>query len=297
MNRRAAAMALALLLMPTPAAAGLPEGYALSAQMRDTGYVLGDLLEQRIEIAAPRTATLEASSIPKPGRVNHWMDLRDSRVERDAGGYTLTLRYQVFGAVESALQLAVPAFQLKLTEGSRSVVLPVAPQPFYLSPVLPATLSDDDRRPRPSLAPAPLPEARWLAGAGLSALLAALLALALAWAYDRLPFLPRSPGPLTALFRKLRRRGAALDGSAYVELLRQVQSAFNHCARETLYAENLPLLFARAPWLQPLRADIEALFLHSRQVFYGTAPQPGAWPAAQVIALCRQARDCERGLK
>ncbi|MGQ0620061.1 MAG: hypothetical protein ACT4QA_09115 [Panacagrimonas sp.] len=297
MTRHARLAALLVLLLARPCAAQLPNGYDVQVRMRDSGYVLGDLIEQTVELHAPASAQLEAESVPVQGRINNWMELREQRIRRTADGYEIALTYQVFGAVENALRLAIPGFRLRLHEGDKPVLAEIAPQPFYLSPVLPSVLADTDRQPRASLAPDPFPERPPLLAAGLGLLLAAAFAFFLAWADDRLPFLPRSPGPLTRLFRKLRRlRTGDLHGPAYVALLQDVQSAFNRSANQTLYADNLALLFERTPSLTPLRERIESLFQHTRDVLYGARQQAPSWPAAEVIELCREARDCERGL-
>lgn len=298
MSRGGILLMLALLLPASPGAAQLPAGYALQVEMRDSGYVLGDLIEQHLSLRMPAGAQLEAESVPVQGRVNNWLELRERRIEQFGHRCEITLSYQVFGAVESALQLEIPGFRLRLREGERTLAAEVPPRLFYLSPVLPAVLSDEDRKPRSSPPPEPVPEAPPLLAAVLALLVAALLALFLAWAYDRLPFLPRSPGPLTRLFRKLRRIPAVEYGNpATAELLQDVLIALNDSARETLYADNLGLLFERVPALSPLRERIEALFGYSRELFYGTRPPEPSWSTADVIDLCRTARNCERGLR
>ncbi|MGQ0700450.1 MAG: hypothetical protein ACT4PZ_19700 [Panacagrimonas sp.] len=272
-----------------PAASPIP----ISAQMRDTGYVLGDFIEQRVDLALPGSAELVRDSIPALGRVNNWMELREVRRPDDD---SLVLTYQVFAAVEQALQLAVPPFKLRVREGAEELTITVPAQPFYLSAVLPPTLGETDRQPRLTPAPEPLPEQAPLWRALAWAALALVLTLYLAWAYDRLPFLSRNAGPLTRLNRSLRRKaGTPLSGETYGRALQEVHAAFNACAQETLYESTLPVLFARAPHLLPLRPDIETLFAHSRQVFYGAA-HVEPWPTPQLLDLCRRARDCERGL-
>lgn len=292
---RAALLGACIASSPVSVAYSQNEHFSptVTVHMRDTGYVLGDFIEQRIELAAPAGAQLVRESIPAPGRINNWLELRESRVE----GRTLVLTYQVFGAVESALQLAIPAFALRMREGESQTPLSVPAQPFYLSPVLPPVLGEQDRQPRTSLAPEPLPRRRLgLLALGCAAI-AFALAIYLAWVYDRLPFFSRNAGPLTRCFRKLRRTAAApLDGQAYRAQLEDLHTALNRCADETLYEASLPLLFARAPHLAPLRAEIESFFRHSREVFYG-AGDTAFWPQAELLGLCRRARDCERGLR
>lgn len=284
---------LCLCLLAAPVWAQLPPGYAVQTQMRDTGYVLGDFLDQQIRIALPRGARLDEASLPAIGPVNHWLELRERRLHRSGGDYQLQLRYQVFAAVEEPLQLAVPGFALRLSGESALPKLQVPPQPFYLSPVLPATLDEKQRQPRASLAP--LQESTRLPTWGLALSLGAglLLALYLAWLYDRLPWVWRGAGPFARLLRRWRGGG---DGE-YAALLREVQHGFNACAGETLYADNLPLLFARAPYLLPLREDIEALLAHARGVFYEGREAQAEWPATRVLALCRRLRERERGAR
>lgn len=264
----------------------------VTVHMRETGYVLGDLIEQRIELQAG-SSKIVRNSLPAPGRVNNWLELRAARIEDRSH---LRLTYQVFGAVEQALTLEIPAFKLRLRTGQEETVLVVPAAPFVLSPVLPATLSENDRVARSAPPPKPGPE-RWLLGAALvCAALSAALALYLAWIHDRLPFLSRRAGPLTRLFRRLRRPlSARAQQPVDLDVLRDVQAAFNTCAGETLYEATLPLLFARAPHLAPLREDIEAFFEYSRESFYGASLAPR--PASELLALCRRARDCERGLR
>lgn len=289
---RGLGLLLIALLLPGPVRADPALG--ASTQMRDTGYVLGDFLEQHVEIRAPASARLARDSLPAPGRVNNWLELREVRIEDERH---LVFTYQIFAAVEQALQLAIPPLKLRLRESGRELLLGVPAQSFYLSPVLPATLGEQDRQARVTPAPAPLSEraAQWQTLA--CAVLVLLIVLYLCWAHDRLRFLERHPGPMTRLFRELRRaRTAGTGADAYREQLLAMHAAFNACARETLYQTTLPRLFERAPHLLPLRADIESFFLHSREVFYGSGPAE-AWPADELLALGRRARDLERGLR
>ncbi len=285
----------ALILALVAFCAQAQQEYRATSEMRETGYVLGDFLEQRVTVVVPRAAKLEPTSLPNPGPVRDWMELTNMKVETHSAGYTLHLTYQVFAAVEEALKLSIPEFTLRVKDGLNETELPVPAQPFYLSPVLPAKMSPEEAKARASFAPAAVPERGYLLGAVAAFVVCVVLALYLAWAYDRMPFLVRSPGPLTALYRRLRKR-SEVQGEDYLNLLREAHSAFSRCAGETLYAANLPLLFERAPHLKALRERIEDFFLHSWQVFYEQRKDT-RWSASEVIALCRMARDSERALQ
>ena len=153
---------------------------------------------------------------------------------------------------------------------------------------------DRDRETRPSPPPALLPEWPALAGIGASALIALVLGVFLLWRYDRLPLLPRNPGPLVRTWRRWRRVDAnAIDDADQTALLRDIHAALARSAGETLYPATLPRLFERAPYLAPLRTRIESTFAASWHRFYGVGEIAGV-PARDVLALLREAADRER---
>jgi mxaA protein len=281
-----------------PAPVALPLGYSVTPRLRGEGYVVGDLLVQEVDLRTPREARLDLQSLPVPGRVNNWLEVRERLVVRGwRGGYRLRIVYQVFGVVESPQRLEVPAYTLRLQDRDAGLIqAPVPAQAFILSPVLPSTLGPEDRIPWQAPAPAPLPAARAFMVAGLCAALALLCLLYLGWMYDRLPFWQRAARPMTRLLRQLRwrRPGDLEEAPAYRALLEQVNRALNACAGETLYADRAAALFERAPWMRPLHDEIEAFLRHARAVLYGNADS-SEWPVPRVLALCRSAQACERG--
>jgi mxaA protein len=58
-----------------------------------------------------------------------------------------------------------------------------------------------------------------------------------------------------------------------------------------MHAQTLPLLFQRAPHLQPLHAQIERFFVASSERFFG-AGAPDA--SVSVRSLCEELRSVER---
>lgn len=301
--RRAQAAMLSLvctlgLVLSTPApaqASSAPASPAIRTQvhLRDSGYVLGDLIEQRVRFDLPHPMRLIPESLPSPGPVQHWLELRTvDWHDRDG---ELVLRYQIFAAVEHSLRLALPRVSLRFDSARGEVVASAAEQTFYLSPVLPPSLSADDQTARAS----PIPQTpRSAAGLRLIgwALLAVLLGLALAWHADRLPWLWRRPGPLTRLHRGLRRtRGEHTDPEIYRTQLARIHRAFADCTGHTLYRHNLDDLFAHAPYLRPLQAEISAFFEHAHQHLY-QRDAPPMWPVQRLLDLCRDAMQCERSL-
>ena len=267
----------------------------VNVSLRDTGYMLGDLLDEHVEVSLPNGMHIDPESLPLPGRVAPWLEVRHAALEpARAGSQALVVTYQIFAETEAATQAPLPEFRLRLrgTDGTQDIAVPS--RPFLLSPALPQTLTDKDRELRPSPEPERVREAGALAGALASFAVALVAAGYLLWRYDFLPFLPYAPGPLLRAWRSWRRRSQRdLTDDEETALLRDLHGALNQSAGETLYPSTLPRLFDRAPYLAPLRAEIERIFAASWQRFYGSGETPAS---RNVLATLRSAADRERGV-
>ena len=286
----AALVLVGTLMQPIVLGADAEVGVAVT--LRDTGYMLGDLLDERVELTLPGSLRIDPESLPLPGRVAPWLEVRATRLgpRSSAGLQTLVVTYQIFAVTEQAARAPLPEFKIKLRDGADVRVVTIPTQSFLLSPALPSSLTDKDRELRPSPEPAALPVTRFIAGALAGLALALACAGWLLWRYDKLPFLPYAPGPLTRSWRRWRRR----DAPDAESLLRDMHAALSQSAGETLYPSTLHRLFVRAPFLLPLRERIETLFAASWNAFYsaaGDAPE-----TASVLALLRDAADRERGV-
>ena len=285
-------VAASLLIVATfSSMAAAPE---VAVSLRDTGYMLGDLIEERIDVALPAGTRIDPDSVPLPGRVAPWLEVRHTELAPPrAGSQTLGVTYQIFAEAEEATRAPLPEVHLRL-RGADARELTVPSRSFLLSPALPATLVDKDRELRPSPDPEHVPESPAITGALASLAVALVAAAYLLWRYDRLPFLPYAPGPLLRAWRSWRRRSRrALTDEEETVLLRDLHGALNESAGETLYPSTLQRLFDRAPYLAPLRAEIERVFVASWQRFYGRGDAPAP---AHVLATLQSAADRERGV-
>ena len=285
-------VAASLLIVATfSSMAAAPE---VAVSLRDTGYMLGDLIEERIDVALPAGTRIDPDSVPLPGRVAPWLEVRHTELAPPrAGSQTLGVTYQIFAEAEEATRAPLPEVHLRL-RGADARELTVPSRSFLLSPAVPATLVDKDRELRPSPDPEHVPESPAITGALASLAVALVAAAYLLWRYDRLPFLPYAPGPLLRAWRSWRRRSRrALTDEEETVLLRDLHGALNESAGETLYPSTLQRLFDRAPYLAPLRAEIERVFVASWQRFYGRGDAPAP---AHVLATLQSAADRERGV-
>jgi len=282
------------LLIAAAFAAGAAEP-EVRVSLRDTGYMLGDLLDERVEVSLPDGMRIDAESLPLPGRVAPWLEVRRVTLDRpNAGSQAVVVTYQIFAEAEQATQAPLPELHLRLrgSTGTQDIIVPS--RAFLLSPALPQTLTDKDRELRPSPDPERMAATAAFAGA-LASLAVALAAIAyLLWRHDKLPFLPYAPGPLLRAWRRWRHRSKReLTGDEAIALLRDLHGALNQSAGETLYPSTLQRLFERAPHLAPLRGEIERVFAASWRRFYGGGEAPAT---ANVFATLQTAADRERGV-
>lgn len=288
MTRTLAAVTLMLALS---AAAAAPP--TIDVTLRDTGYMLGDLLDEHVRIALAPSMRITEASLPPPGRVAPWLELRSAKLgaRDESGAQTIVVTYQIFAESEQAAHVPLPEIKLEARDGANVVPIVVPTQSFLLSPGLPSPLTDADRELVPSPEPVQLSERGAIAGAVVALVVAALAGFFLLWRYDRIPFLPFAPGPLAVFWRRWRNRTPG-DSDANL-LMREWHASLNRCAGETLYPSTLDRLFVRAPFLAPLRERIEMLFAASWNAFYAAHAAP---PPASVLALAREAADRERGV-
>ena len=246
------------LMLPLSTLAG-----QVSVKYRDTGYTMGDLIETKVIIQLGRGQRIDKTSLPQPGRMMPWLELRsvtisdhlfDSRQE-------INLVWQIFATVEHALPLKLPGIEVGIID-NRPTKLLIPPQTIHLSPVLPNPLTSE--QPRADLPPYRFDEKSPLLKAFLCLGLALVSVTIWCWLTDRLPFLPRHPGPITNLARKLKH-----IQKTDITALKTIHAALNNAAGETLYPETLGRLFELAPYLKPEQRSIEQFFLSSWQHFYG----------------------------
>lgn len=122
MGARGPALLLAGLLAgvlaaPLALTAGTAAAQVRSVEVRSKrpfGIFLGDLVEAQVEILADPDFRLQRATLPRPGPVTYWLDLRAVAVDEApvAGARRVRLRltYQSFYAALDARTLEVPGF-------------------------------------------------------------------------------------------------------------------------------------------------------------------------------------------
>lgn len=248
---------------------------ARTIEPRAFGYVLGDVLNQRVLIDGT-AADIASNALPTAGRIGVWLERRPSRIATGADGHRwLVLSYQVTNSPQSLTTIELPALTLNLN----GAPLRIAAWPVSIGPLTPdATAGAGDLQPmRPDRLPPrePIGRIERLLGAWLGALAVVLIAWAAWWQLRnrreaaRLPF-ARAWHDLAA--------ANANDLAAW----RRLHHALNETAGRVVQHDRLAPLFARAPWLEALREPLEQFYQQSAARFFATGVPAAAYPLQQL---------------
>lgn len=248
------------------------------AEPRAMGYFLGDTITRTAEIETSADDEILAASLPQPGALNYWLDLRDANVvsERNGDGrlHRVTLTYQTFYAALDPRRLAIPPLDVAVRTASGTETAKIPGFSFVMSPlreVLPEKLNDEDGYLLPDAEPAERRSGALrtaaLVAAGLAALFLVLLARDMAW----WPFNKRAVRPFSRAAREVSRVLGRGEGEGYRGALLALHRAFDTAAGRRVLASDLDRFLASHPEHGGIRADVERFFTASRKVFFGDA--------------------------
>lgn len=270
---------------------------------RAFGYVIGDTFNHEIRIELREPYRLDRDSVPTPGKVNRWVELRtvSTRTTRSTQSTTsdIVLGYQIFYSASAIANASIPARTLSIVGPGDKLLLTVPEWEFSVSPVMLQARQPGEEvaEPRPPRDPPPIPTSVLRLRAALLGCLLAASLLFLAYARWGLPFMRRGNAPFARAYRQLKHlQRRSVDQPVYREGLKRVHRAFNETSGEALFADGLHGFYARHPRYAALQSSIDRLYEESRQVFFtdDTEPDEADRSLTQLIRLCRACRDLER---
>lgn len=278
-------------------------GWAVSAPridihtLRPYGYTVGDTLRHSITVEPEPGYRLDEASLPRPGPVNRWLELRQVSLTSGPGiQRRLVLEYQTFYAPLSVKTLTIPGFSLRFTGATSRVTADIPAWPFSMSPIHGlAVLAEGGLEPlRPDALPeAPATRATQLRFSGFA--LSGLIALLYMGHLRGLWGFGRRGRYFHEAERTLRRLGREGEEVTRVRAgFAAVHRAFDRTLDEPLFAERLPEFFADHADYAALREDIEAFFQASYALFFGNGAIQD-YGVEQLAALCRACVRIERG--
>lgn len=271
---------------------------------RPYGHVVGDVLDRHIRL--PADAVPAAAALPKPGRIDAWLELRSAELQTHAGGAELHLRYQIVNSPTKVVTIALPALRLAPAAGGPAAE--IAPWPITLAPITPPfvlaragleAMQPDVQPQREPLQPIALRLMLWLG------LLLPVVWLLAARRWSQMAFWRRD-APFRDALADLRRiaaraRAASTQPSTasstlyYQDALERMHRAFDGAAGRALFADRLAPLYASRPALREAETAVQAFYAESRRVFFGSS-EATADPAAalqSLVALCRRLAQLE----
>jgi mxaA protein len=264
----------------------VPPPNATLQQPRPFGYVVGDLLTQRVLLEL-HGRPFEPASLPRAERMGAWLERRPPRMESTPDGRRwLTVEYQVVNAPQALTLVRIPAWNLQAKTGTDA--LRVGEWPISVSALTPRSVFAQggldnlrpDRRP-PSIATEPM--RHWIVI--WSSALMLTLAIWLGWLLWR-NWRASARQPFASALLEIRQVG---EGAP--EAWQALHRAFDRTAGRVTQTATLPNLFQRAPHLAPLRATIEQFFQQSSERFFGAGlPRD----ALSVRSLCIELRRIEK---
>jgi len=296
-------MALALWVGAPAICVAAKDAVAVVDEPRAFGHTIGDVLVQRVRLAMGGHAdAADEWVLPSGGRVDVWLERRPARIEiATDGSRWLVLAYQVTNAPLALTQTELPALVLRTRAGD---LMSVPAWPISVGPLAPDTAfgagalaaMQPDRGPAP-LALAPI---KRRVGLGLLALVATLIAWLGWWIARNRRDAARLP--FARAWREFRRPGMTNGGAGGLDdsdtAWRIVHRALNETAGFVVQSSSLPRLLERAPWLQPLRAQLEQFYLRSEARFFSlTRDEPPDGSAALAVltrSLYRAEKDRHR---
>ncbi len=301
------ALLLVLLIVVASPALAQIRGVELRVP-RAFGYFLGDLVQVQADIRVDPGFTVQRPSLPKPGPVTYWLDLRSVAVEeRREGDVTLIrlrLTYQDFYAALDSRTLEVPGFSVTIeSDGKGGLTTATAQVPAWKIGVSPLREVQPERRDDPAeyllpdgRAPRYDPQPATATALGLLALAAlALVPLARDRAWG--PFAPRRGRPFALGLKAMRRVKRKTRGDdLYREALLILHRALDATAGRRVLADDLTLFLANHPAFRGQEQNLQKFFAASRRAFFGreTEAAARAFPLSEVEALLARLTAAER---
>ncbi len=276
---------LACMTASLPAAA---QSVALKGPQRDFGYVVGDVIVTEATITTGQANELDTRSLPVPGPLNAFIELRHVDLSSNGRGKTvLRMEYQNFAAPEQVMQSELPGYDIRFTTG----VAHVPAWPFHVSPLRVAQRTAEDAAAlHGNLPVAPLSTRPVLMRLLISAGIAASAAIAFAGMQGWLPGVGTKMRPFAAAARRI----SKLKSSETETALRELLHAFDTTEGRHVFSDDVDDVLSRRSHFAGLHAEITHLFDLVQKSFFAPSPESRHEDFAGIVKLAKALRRAER---
>lgn len=284
------------IAMPGDPPASAAEQVSPQQPVRAFGYVVGDILNQKIPLADD----LELLDKLPLNRLSTWLKRHSTETIKDKHGqFFLSIDYQIVNSPEALVEAVLPELDLYFTDGTS---IEVSEWPFTIGPLTAPTAGANGSLPDrlPDTSPQ-FPDTSGQTSLMQNALLAlaAVLAAWIGWWYWR-QYNDKVRLPFAHAAHQLRKLGGtAANDDPRAWLL--VHDAINKSAGSTIQPATLPELIKRRPWLAASADGLEEFFKKSSQRFFAQTAHPSthsqsaaASDSFPLYKFCRQLMRAEK---
>lgn len=267
---------------------------------RPFGYVVGDTLEQELILTVTGGETLDEKKLPKPVRLNTWLELRSvnvTEIARTAGKiYRVKLLYQFPNAPIEVRVVELPAQRFIFSKADNLIEAKSTEWPVTIGPITPEEVLA--RNGLEAMRPDVVPQGIDTTGFRhrLIAYGVALISLILFWCYRHfgIPYLATQRRPFTRAYRELDRLTRQFPSAAFPRAIERLHQALNETAGRSLFVENIERFLAHRPIQSDLATMTRQFFQLSRDEFFGVGVPESQRSLPWMLDFCRAWRDVER---
>lgn len=259
---------------------------------------VGDVLTRKIVLEVKPPYQLSQETLPLKGTRNNDIELSQISIQQSTSKegvrYNIDLRYQVFSAafVPSVLQL--PAEKFAITGGPKALSVNLPAWKFWFSPLVPKGMTKAKENMHAQFKPTQIDLELHQNKLVVFASLLIVGLLGLVYINADQCWLPLMNGAFAKAHRKMKKLPKNTEGEK--QALSYLHQAFNQLHGGNLFANELNGFFSKRPAFVKLRQEIEAFFEQSNQVLFSQKTQSSEQLIADLMALSRRLRDCERGV-
>lgn len=276
---------------------------------RDAGYVVGDIVERTVTVTIKHPYQLVKESLPIVGYEHRWkgqisgIELSNIATESSTHGqdetHSIHLAYQIFTTGKLAKPAALRAEILKVrnleTKEVRQLRIPSFSMRVSPLSVFGAVKLREEMYP--FVPPLLLSTQQEKRNVQLLSIALGLSVLGLIYILGAYAWLPKMGGPFAKAYRAIGKMPT--DAGSLADGLSAIHQALNKTAGQSVFKDNLALLFAQKPSFRHAEARLNEFFARSHRTFFESeqAAMMSSEDKRWLLSTCKQLRDCERGLR
>ncbi|MEO5861294.1 MAG: hypothetical protein ABIW48_02725 [Burkholderiales bacterium] len=279
-------------------------GYAAEVEIvshnpRPFGYVVGDTVSRDLVISVKSGYALDEKTLPKPGRLSAWLELRsvDVREIRVAAGrrFGVKMTYQLPNSPTEVRMVELPAHRFSFVGPGKPLEATSGEWPITLAPLTPEEVLARDglEAMRPDTPPTGVDTKavrRRLIGYGL--VLAAIVLYG-AYRYFGIPYLAKMRRPFARAYRDLTRLNQR--DFVFSQVIDRIHKALNETAGRSLFIANVDHFLSCREIDRSLTILTREFFEISRDEFFAGGNLKSRRSFTWLLDFCRAWRDVERG--